>query len=376
MFDHRWDGTSDRALLAICLPSSGTLFIFSVTKSDDLRVIVQQHAKLSALSILTVRGIRHSCADLLVVKPDHSLCLLTHGTRELPLSLIPCQTSDAAMDVDGGAAYYQHHGNLVTVTHGAGTTFTAVFDTGARFRASLGLLPMDGVTLVCLRGLSMTLPQDEFFRLHAGFLAHWSRRGFSTAGSVELDCFVESLSDLLQLPSTSLRRHRTHTAVPESVWSRMSHARSRSHFEDDPAFANLVAPEVVQTRKFPLASSAPHPLTAPVLNSLHLLGEDCRLNVLGQHALMKLAPIICELALLVRPEWADYWKRFCPHAIDEWPSSSAASMFFLVVPSGVIQLCYSHVAPGRPATSVADRHERGAVRPHREPGLGARAAHS
>jgi anaphase-promoting complex subunit 1 len=219
-----------------------------------------------------------------------------------------------------------HSPKLVDVSHGAGETFTAVFDNGTRFRASLSHLPLDGVAGRCLYALAMTLPMNEFFQLHANFLVRWSQRGFTAANLVELDCFLASLADLLQLPHGSFRRDPSRARVPDSNWQQMSRARSRTYFEDDPAFAKLDLPEATASCDPPAATSSPHPLIAPVLNTLHLIGEDSRLNTVSQHALMKLVPVICELALLVRPEWADYWKRFCPQALEEWPTSAAAGV--------------------------------------------------
>ena len=50
-------------------------------------MVVDSHSLIPAISIAPVRALRANISDLLVVKPDNSLLLLTHGLHEIPLSL-------------------------------------------------------------------------------------------------------------------------------------------------------------------------------------------------------------------------------------------------------------------------------------------------
>ncbi|KAJ3806574.1 hypothetical protein F5876DRAFT_80552 [Lentinula aff. lateritia] len=65
-----------------------------------------------------------------------------------------------------------------------------------------------------------------------------------------------------------------------------------------------------------------------VLYTLHTLAEGMRLLVDRYPLLMRLAPVICRIAMYIRPEWADYWRRMCPDAMFSlpWPSSATAAV--------------------------------------------------
>jgi anaphase-promoting complex subunit 1 len=44
---------------------------------------------------------------------------------------------------------------------------------------------------------------------------------------------------------------------------------------------------------------------------------------------LRFAPVLCRIALAIRPEWADYWKRLVPDAISSWPSPITSGMFWV-----------------------------------------------
>jgi anaphase-promoting complex subunit 1 len=78
--------------------------------------------------------------------------------------------------------------------------------------------------------------------------------------------------------------------------------------------------------QIPVLADRPHPMLAPVLFAFHMLGEDLRLDVGMYQSLNRLASLIILVGRIIRPEWADYWKRLCPSASSGWPSPSTASM--------------------------------------------------
>jgi anaphase-promoting complex subunit 1 len=51
---------------------------------------------------------------------------------------------------------------------------------------------------------------------------------------------------------------------------------------------------------------------------LHSLAEEIKVTIDHHRGLFRLVPVICQIAHVIRPEWADYWKRFCPDAVTDW----------------------------------------------------------
>ena len=64
-------------------------------------------------------------------------------------------------------------------------------------------------------------------------------------------------------------------------------------------------------------------MLGPILYALHTMGEDMRLSPHRYEDLLRFASLICRIAIIIRPEWADYWKRLCPEAMAGWPSPAA-----------------------------------------------------
>ncbi|PFH49996.1 hypothetical protein AMATHDRAFT_62013 [Amanita thiersii Skay4041] len=316
LFDSRWDGTCNRNLMAICLPKSQELllFILFIDKDKTLKVQQLEDRLKSVVSATHLRATRYYVWDLLIVKPDNTLMVLTHGTCQVPISLQEVRkTADSVVD----------HGKIVKVQNTCMSTVIVTYEDGYKSRATIDLAPRDLLTSSCLQILTMTLPSEIGFILHRNFLEQWWSHRLSSSGPTQFDCFVHALYKVLDLPAKP-------PPARHSPWARLSLSRCHRRFHDDPALKQLQlppSPPVSVPHSSPPA--APHPLMSVVLYALHILAENFRLFVHTYELVVRLAPVICRIALVVRPEWADYWKRLVPDATAEWPPSSTAVLDYL-----------------------------------------------
>jgi anaphase-promoting complex subunit 1 len=309
--------------MAICFPATEVLAVFALTHAEDGSLKVSRLPSFSAISIASVRATRWHISDLLIVKPDHQLAILTHGLRELPLETYQETTAsipDDSMDVDAEASNpLVEHGGVVAVHEALDSSATLCCKDGWTTRANIGLLPQDFLTCQALRILDVALPADLHFALHQAFLEIWSSRGLPTYGGVEFECFTQALYrtfDLEDLPESAA------VSLENHPWIILSKSRSHFDFREDPVLKKLQVPLNPDTPRLARQSRKPHKLLALVLHALHTVGEDLRLMTLQYKTLLRLAPVICRIALIIRPEWADYWKRLFPDILSSWPSSA------------------------------------------------------
>lgn len=285
--------------------------------------------RLQALSIAPLCATRASILDLLIVRPHGSLALLTQGVHELPLNLSNNTDDEVLMDVDsltGESALLR----VVSVHNPVASSVNVVFSNGLTFRITIDLISKDHLTQQCLVMLAMVLPGEMAFLIHSRFLSKWSAAGFASSDDIAFNAFCNSIYETFGIESASALAGVSE-GDPSHPWCRLALTASASRFREDPVLKKLRLPH----RSAPLVSnskptSKPHHLLAPVLNSLHHIAEDMRLMVFKHHSLLKLVPLICRIAMVIRPEWADYWKRLCPDAMAEWPSpAKTGKQYFL-----------------------------------------------
>ncbi|KAG5636979.1 hypothetical protein H0H81_006185 [Sphagnurus paluster] len=319
LFDNRWDGSFARSLMAICLPHSKSCHLFSLTPGDDHMLKAAPLSRIPAISVASLRVTRGNIWDLLVVKPDHKVTILTQGTIELPIQFERPQPSlsrsydDIEMQVDTSLPRSDaDHGPVVGVQSGSFSSLIIAFQDGWKERTIMDLVPQDDLTLKCLQMLALTLPSEIFSPLHRLFLEKWSSHGRSTLEGVEFKCLTESLFSFFNLSPQVVEE-------PSSFYLMLGQSPSHERFYDDVALRKLKLPPAPPPSYPKIKQKKPHPLLAPLLYALHILGEDLRLMVHQYQALLKLVPVICRIAWVIRPEWADYWKRLCPGGIADWP---------------------------------------------------------
>ena len=308
-FDERFDGNKSRSLLGICLRATRTLLLFSIQRGEDGAMSVSPITHYPALSIAPIRATRNIVADLLVLRPDGSLSLLTHGTCELPLSLtLPASSARR---------------RIVALSRSIYSSVTLEFSDGFQLRLSLDLIARDHVVSDCLIAVSYALPTEMFFALHKAFLQRWSAKKYSFILGIELQAFEESLLHVLELGGGEA----SEDSSERSAWSRLAKTETFDKFCEDPVLRRLQLPSRTPPQFMIKPEKKPHALVGPVLHALHLVAEEKRVFLPTYEGLTRLAPIICRLAMIVRPEWADYWKRHCPGALPIWPTPHAAGAY-------------------------------------------------
>lgn len=321
LFDHRWDGTHERSLIAICLPHTQSLLLFSLAPGDDNLLKVIPVSEFPAIAVASLRMTRNNVWDLLILKPDHHLAILTHGTYELPLQFKNTTFEDYTCV---NVASSPGHGKVVSLQAGSFSSVVVGFEDGWNESTVIDLVPQDDLTCRSLQILALTLPSDIFFALHQLFLEIWSSRNLSRSYGVEFECFTEALYTSFGLP---LRASQSVT----DPWINLGRSTSHDRFCEDPVLKDFETPPKALSFKHNQDTHKPHTLLALVLYALHTLGEDLRLMVHQYHYLLSLAPVICRIASAIRPEWADYWKRLCPHVVDGWPNADAGCASLLCV---------------------------------------------
>ena len=275
---------------------------------------IQPLMRLPALAVTTIRATRDFIADLLLLKPDGNLSLLIHGTFELPLSLrLPVLR-------EGRFINGPDKSHVVGLAHPVYSSVSLQLSDGTTVRVSLDLIPRDHLVSDCLLMLSFVLPPDMFFALHRDFIAKWAEKDYSFIIGAEFKIFETSLLQTLGLEADEPIHPQL--AGPGDPWNRLAATESFDKFREDPVLRRLQLPGPRPVESWRKASSKPHPLVGAVLHALHLIAEEKRVFLPSYEGLPRLTPLICRLAMIVRPEWADYWKRFCPSAMQAWPIPS------------------------------------------------------
>ncbi|KAI0315112.1 hypothetical protein OF83DRAFT_1133590 [Amylostereum chailletii] len=330
-FDQRFDGKGERTLLAITLRLSKVLKIFSVFKTADKTLKVEPLVERTAVQAVPMRVTRDNVRDLLYISPAGELTVMTHGTHELPLVWernrlrfsMPKSTGTGTspMDVDSPSHAPSASEQLETIRRSKFITLANlaqchihVHDGKTMFRTWVDYRTKDLLTTQCLQVLALTLPEDWMFALHESFLRRWDKRDFSLLEGVEFQCFNSTVLEFFQL-DTNTEEKKSSIAAP---WERLSSTGSHFRFGDDPVFGDLQLPPKPRAVKHTPPLMRPHAHLTAILNALHTLGEDLRLMVHRHQDVLLLAKLICRIASVIRPEWVDYWKRFCPDATEGW----------------------------------------------------------
>ncbi|KAK0431648.1 hypothetical protein EV421DRAFT_2011785 [Armillaria borealis] len=293
IFDHRWDGNEERSLLVVSLPHSKSSLLFSVSEKEDHTMHVNQISTIPAVSFVSVCSTRPAMHDLLILKPDHSLALLCLGVNEVPISMT------RKMNVDNS------RGDIVSLEAGLMSSVTLVHRDGRKSEINMNMIPQSLLAVQVLQVLSLYLPENIFFAVHRIFLLLWCKEDMRYTDGIEFRALRTSLC----------------------LWTLLDKSSSKSRFRNDPVLRLLKQhpprqeAEVVQEDR-PI-------LLAPVLYALHTLGEDLRLTVDHYRSLQELVDIICRIAWIIRPEWADYWRRLCPCNTPDWPYPSSAHVEYV-----------------------------------------------
>lgn len=362
LFDTRSDLKLDRAHLAIHCPSMQVVSIYTLARIpslDTLRLYPAFH--MQALSVTTITGFRGHVLDLLVVKPDNTLTILTHGMRPVSIRLAPRQslssppgtrTPDAAtqasnpvgevddsMSVDestptGGDDFHSDVSmhtvidkeKIVAVSEPLHTSVTVHFEDGSTTRTRIIANAHDFLTHQCFSVLSYALTAPRAFTLYCSWLAKWKASGSSDEGDEEWKCFVDAICEMFDIRSPY--HVEGATQVAPGSWEALAYSASHERLEHDAVFKCLDAPFCRQRPVLEPPKKKPHPDIVPCLHALHVLGEGYKLTNDAIASLCpRLAKLLIALGRAARPEWADYWVRLVPDIYEGWADPKREGMY-------------------------------------------------
>ncbi|THV06211.1 hypothetical protein K435DRAFT_960693 [Dendrothele bispora CBS 962.96] len=325
LFDHRWDGKIERSLMAICLPASQTMTIFTLSINAEGRLKAEPINVLPAISIAPVHATRPNVWDLLVLKPNHELSIMTHGIHELPVKF----AVQHFVGPNHVSAENPIHRKIVSIANESGCSafITFTFEDGWFCHDTVDLQPQDLLTQQALQIIAHSLPSNATFELHRLFFSTWAQKSFRTSDGVEFDCFVEALYKYFDL------NDNVGISPPTTdPWEALQTSTSRTHYREDPIFQVLKGPSghrnatlIRPTSRVIQRNGDRYKYLVASLYALHTLGEQLRVLVHRYACLLRLVPVVCRIAMFIRPEWADYWRRLCPDALSAWPWPSSGT---------------------------------------------------
>lgn len=317
LFDQRFDGVHDHTLLVICIPGVSTAVFLLTVQEANKTVACSYLTTIDAVSVVPVGATRKEIWDLLAVKSDGSVTIFTHGLQQLPIALASAQPRSAASE---GKNTLVPIAGITSIKSACVSSVTLLCAGGETYRGKFDMLPRDRLVNQALQALSLIIPAKDAFTMHLEFLRTWSLRNFSTSSNLEFHALAYALIKTLDLGlSYPGGCDATVSTDWEEFFSRSNNVRN---FQDDPALQHLTLPPRLRSRQFSLVAAKPNPLLGPVLYALHMLAEDLRLVVYRHDSLVLLVPLVCQVAHIIRPEWADYWKRLCPNIMPTWPAPS------------------------------------------------------
>ncbi|KAH9056800.1 hypothetical protein EDB87DRAFT_1579082 [Lactarius vividus] len=296
IFDQRFDGQVDRVLLGVCRPASKTITILSVAKDSDTTLRVTRVAERPAVSVAPMRIMRSNLDDLLIAEPNGEYNASPVGITGIGLHFPepPTLPPAGAMEVDCPSAS-EPTNKVVALRDPIRSAVTVELLDGSVSRVSIDFTPKDLLTRQCLEVLALTLPADWYFGLHLTFTDAWRSRRLSCDPEVEFESFKSSLTTILQVEPYQK------CLTENNPWERLSCSASYTRLEDDLVLSGLRLPPRPPPNP-PSTPKRPHALLAPVLNALHMLGEDLRLMVHRHDDVHRLAELICLVANVIRPE--------------------------------------------------------------------------
>lgn len=279
---------------------------------------------MQATSVASVRSTRPTVKDLLLVKPDGSLGILTHGIRQINIQpRIECaQRTPPEMEIDASSRPTVSL-SVARVEERTESCATFVMENGEKMYGSLVFSSPDVLVHRCFEVLAMALPSELAFAIRLEFLHLWHEQGLFTIEDTVVICFRRALFKILHITDPDGEQGTL-------CWDNLSQSPLFDDMSEDVSLLGLVHPPPTRREHTPpdFHIIKPHPLAGAALNALHHLAEDMRVNLEQQMLVLRVASIVCTVALVVRPEWADYWKRLCPDITLKLPSALRRQYFF------------------------------------------------
>ncbi|EAU87599.1 anaphase promoting complex subunit 1 [Coprinopsis cinerea okayama7 len=313
IWDERWDGTCYKSHLGVVFRDQAKLKVYLLRYDEETQLHVSPLSEHPAMAAVAVLATRPYIYDVITLRPDGALCIIGQGNSPFGFRLVDPKNPGCREYVAAGVPQ-THHGIIIGIDDGRGSSVRLTYQDGWRERINLDFYPKDQLVTECMQLLSFVLPPQDCFHLHTALINEWSRNNRMLDSDVQFQCFKNAVYLILGLEDEP-------PAQPASPWEKLGRTQEAERYREDPALRRLrLPPKPPRPTPKPLAKP-PHPMHSAIMFTLHILGEDLRILKDRQDSVIKLAPLIARLALPVRPEWTDYWKRLIPECFTGWPHS-------------------------------------------------------
>jgi anaphase-promoting complex subunit 1 len=274
-----------------------------------------------ALAILNVQALRRESKDLLVLRQDHSLFLMS-GFEYYGVAVArdPSNPASPLHLVWAGDGFREGDEDVqgvlkVDVLHQSVGSQVTLVSASEIYSVLFNLAPSNLLTSNILDVLRYAMPPDKWNLVRRQQLRLWMSEGLPKGVAEELDCLWTALFEFLGFENPSFLSGED---IPlKHPFNGLIHTGSHSRFMDDVTLADLAVPER-QPCAAPSSNPALSPLAAPVLYALHALGQSFKMDVMRSNELPLLLRAVLRLSSRIAPSWSDYWSRICPDLEDAW----------------------------------------------------------
>ncbi|KAI5119343.1 hypothetical protein M0805_004020 [Coniferiporia weirii] len=360
IFDQRFDGNQTRSLVALCLPASEKLEIFTLCPSQEDRTLKMTHlvSRSSVLSIVSIKATRLDIWDLLVLKSDSDLAIITFDLKEIPIqvgldkirqnetSIADISMADVYADGDlSMASAAPDQLKIVALRDPLVSTVSLVLEDGSEARLYVSLMPTDPLVYSINQTLSTYCKTEDYFGIYKRFVQNWNNKHMSVFPDVQFDCMAEAILNnwVIEWYSTE----NPHEEAALSPWDALTNSASHFRLRDDTALLNLLPPsKPVQPLRARVELTRTDKQTLHVmLMGLHISGEEMRLFVHLYEPLIRLSTLTLRLAQLIRPAFSDLLKRMYPSSADGWTTGvDMTSKDEIMLPLDISSALYSRLA--------------------------------
>lgn len=300
--------------------SESTLQIIQLNQAGE-GVQVTTLPAIPATSIASVQATRsvEGIKDLLVLHTDGSLSLvIPGGDMEVDVDNVlfasgqnaPC--AGRIVPRRGGVRVLQDGALPLPskLVNAVGALVSVMFSNGVSLRVTTDLSPRSALVRSAFVTMSHLCSSTLIFETRQRYLnSIWRRKGCDSFE--EFQCFSNALLSVLEFdPMEALT-----SSIATHGWSQMARHSVHRRLFNDQALRALRLPQDPQAIS-PMIHQ--HREIIQVLHSLHLLGEELKVDGLRRHELPILVPLLIQLAYPVGTDWVEYWLRTCPDVVDDW----------------------------------------------------------
>ncbi|EJD04906.1 uncharacterized protein FOMMEDRAFT_105091 [Fomitiporia mediterranea MF3/22] len=333
-YDQRFDGKKARSIVVLCLPASKQaihLELFALSEENTLKMELLS-TRHSVRSIAAVKATRPHTWDLLVLKADFSLSLLTFDDMEIPLRVNFAglgETQNSPVDVEMDSDPFDETSppapgdprnlRVVGLQDPLVSTVKLILADGRMAQLKVDLTPTDQLVAHIIHILALYCKPKDFLGIYTAFIHTWNENLRSPLPDVQFDCVAEAILRNWGVAWLSTENPQVSSSSP---WEALVKSSSYSRLRDDATVMRLI-PMPEPPPRLPVYknwSRSEKNALYYLLMGLHFLGEEYRLLAHRHEALIRLSTLTLRLAELVWSGFADLLKRLYPSSSSGWTS--------------------------------------------------------